>query len=198
MSLSTWIPRVTVHSFIVVASVLIYILTTRAERERRPPSIAIAWVLGMLALPYLVLPMYLMFGRRKLQRVGSRRIGARPDTGHWAEDLIESFGLAPSAPASVHLHQDGRESAAALFAVMSSATGRLDVCTYILGDDDFGREAIRRMVDRARAGLEVRFLLDGVGALQLPRAAACKSICAFPPSRIIDWPTSRATAHCAR
>lgn len=170
MSLSTWFPRVTIHSLIVVASVLIYILTTRAERERRPPSIAIAWVLGMVALPYLVLPMYLLFGRRKLQRAGTRRAGARPDTGHWAEDLIESFGLAPSAPAVVHLHQDGRESAAALFAAMSSATRRLDVCTYILGDDDFGREAIRRMIDRSRAGVEVRFLLDGVGAIQLPRS----------------------------
>jgi cardiolipin synthase A/B len=171
MPLSTWFPRVTVHSLIVVASVLVYILTTRAERERRPPSIAIAWVLGMIALPYVVLPMYLMFGRRKFLRISSRRAGVRPDTGHWAEDLIESFGLAPAAPAVVRLHQDGRESAEALFAIMSSAAGRLDVCTYILGDDDFGREAMRRMAERARAGVEVRFLLDGVGAMQLPRSS---------------------------
>ena len=50
------------HSLASVISLLTYILTTRAERERRPPSIAIAWVLGMIALSYLVLPVYLMFG----------------------------------------------------------------------------------------------------------------------------------------
>jgi cardiolipin synthase A/B len=168
--LSTWFPRITLHSLVVVLSVLAYILTTRARSERRPPSIAIAWVLGMIALPYLVLPMYLMFGRRKLLRKNSRRLGARPPSGHWAEDLIESFGLPAAAPASIHLHQDGRESAAALFATMSNAVSRLDICTYILGNDEFGRETMQRMMDRARSGVTVRLLLDGVGALQLPNS----------------------------
>jgi cardiolipin synthase len=89
---------------------------------------------------------------------------------HWAEDLIESFGLAPSAPSSIRLHQDGSESAAALFATMSSAIDRLDICTYILGNDAFGREAMQRMIERARSGVQVRLLIDGVGAAQLPHS----------------------------
>ena len=44
--MSAWFPRVTVHSLAIVVSVLTYVLTTRAIRERRPPSIAIAWVLA--------------------------------------------------------------------------------------------------------------------------------------------------------
>jgi len=168
--MSTWFPTVSIHSLAIVVSLLAYILTARAERERRPPSIAIAWVLGMIALPYLVLPAYLMFGRRKLPRRTLQRAGARPSAGHWAQDLIESFGLAPSSPAVINLHQDGRDSAAALFSTMAGAVSRLDVCTYILGDDDFGREAMQRMIERARNGVEVRLLLDGVGALQVPRS----------------------------
>jgi len=70
-----WFPRVTFHSLAIVVSLLTYVLTTRAERERRPPAIAIAWVLGMIALPYLVLPMYVFFGRRKLPRKTSRWSG---------------------------------------------------------------------------------------------------------------------------
>ena len=66
--MNAWFPRITFHSLVIVVSVLTYVLTTRAEHERRPPSIAIAWVLGMIALPYLVLPMYILFGRRKLPR----------------------------------------------------------------------------------------------------------------------------------
>ena len=74
------------HSLAIAVSLLTYVLTTRAERERRPPAIAIAWVLGMIALPYLALPMYLLFGRRKLPRKNQllggqaavpRRIGPR-------------------------------------------------------------------------------------------------------------------------
>jgi cardiolipin synthase len=165
---NAWFPRITLHSLVIVISVLIYVLTTRAEHERRPPSIAIAWVLGMIAVPYLALPTYLMFGRRKLPRKVLRWSEIRSHGAHWAEDLIESFGLAPSAPSSVRLHRDGDESASALFTTMSSAIDRLDICTYILGNDPFGREAMQRMIERARAGVQVRLLIDGVGALQLP------------------------------
>lgn len=168
--MTTWFPRITLHSLVVLVSVLVYILTTRAQRERRPPSIAIAWVLGLIALPYIVLPMYLMFGRRKLARRNFRRPSVRAHAGHWAEDLIESFGLAAAAPASINMHQDGKDSAAALFAAMSCSRFRLDVCTYILGNDDFGREVMRRLMERAAAGIEVRLMLDGVGAIQLPRS----------------------------
>jgi len=167
---NAWFPRITVHSLVVVISVLTYVLTTRVEHERRPPSIAIAWVLGMIAVPYLALPMYLMFGRRKLPRKVLRWSGIRSHCAHWAEDLIESFGLAPAAPSVVRLHHDGDESAAALFATMASATRRLDICTYILGNDAFGREAMQRMMERARSGVLVRLLIDGVGAIQLPRS----------------------------
>jgi cardiolipin synthase len=167
---NSWFPRITLHSLVIAISMLIYVLTTRAEHERRPPSIAIAWVLGMIAVPYFALPMYILFGRRKLPRRVLRASAVRSHNKHWAEDLIESFGLAPSAPSSVRLHQDGKESASALFATMSGATLRLDICTYILGDDAFGREAAQCMIERARSGVEVRLLIDGVGAIQLPRS----------------------------
>jgi cardiolipin synthase len=167
---NAWFPRITFHSLVIAISMLIYVLTTRAEHERRPPSIAIAWVLGMIAVPYFALPMYILFGRRKLPRRVLRTSAVRSHNEHWAEDLIESFGLAPSAPSSVRLHQNGKESASALFATMSCATRRLDICTYILGDDVFGREAMQRMIERARAGIGVRLLIDGVGAIQLPRS----------------------------
>jgi cardiolipin synthase A/B len=167
---NAWFPRITVHSLVIAISVLTYVLTTRVEHERRPPSIAIAWVLGMIAVPYLALPTYLLFGRRKLPRKLLRWSGVRAHCAHWAEDLIESFGLAPAAPAQVCLHRDGGESAGALFATMASAARRLDICTYILGNDVFGREAMQHMIERARAGVQVRLLIDGVGAIQLPRS----------------------------
>ena len=168
--MNAWFPRVTVHSLAIVVSVLTYVLTTRAERERRAPAIAIAWVLGMMAFPYLVLPMYLMFGRRKLPRITSGWSGRRSYAQHWAEDLIESFGLPPAAPSRVKFHRDGSESHAGLLTLLQGAQRRLDICTYILGDDSLGREVSDLMMASAQRGVRVRFLIDGVGALQLPRA----------------------------
>jgi cardiolipin synthase len=163
-------PKITLHSLIIVISVLTYVLTTRAERERRPPSIAIAWVLGMLALPYVVLPMYLFFGRRKLPRKIARRSAARPHSRHWAEDLIESFGLQPSSLAEVRFHRDGSESHASLVSLLNAATQRVDICTYLVGKDPIGREMTDCLIACVRRGVRVRFLLDGVGAIQLPHA----------------------------
>jgi cardiolipin synthase len=167
---SAWFPPITVHSLAIVLSLLTYVLTTRAERERRPPSIAIAWVLGLIAMPYIALPMYLLFGRRKLKRKAAPQAGICPDTKHWADHLIESFGLPAAAPAQVRMHQNGVEARAALFELMSSAHDRLDICTFILGDDAFGKEATAAMMACAARGVRVRFLLDGVCAIQLPKS----------------------------
>jgi cardiolipin synthase len=167
---SAWFPRFTVHSLAIVLSVLTYVLTTRSEHERRPPSIAIAWVLGLIAMPYIALPMYLLFGRRKLKRRTPPPAGICPDTKHWAEHLIESFGLPAAAPALVRMHQGGAEARAALFELMSRANQRLDICTFILGDDAFGKEATAAMMACAARGVKVRFLLDGVCAIQLPKS----------------------------
>ncbi len=168
--MSAWIPRITVHTLAIVLSLLTYVLTTRAERERRPPSIAIAWVLGLIAMPYIALPMYLLFGRRKLKRKASPHAEICPDTKHWAEHLIESFGLPAAAPALVRMHTNGDEARAALFELMSRARERLEICTFILGDDAFGKEATAAMMTCAARGVRVRFLIDGVCAIQLPKS----------------------------
>ncbi len=167
---SALMPRLTTHSLAIVVSLLTYVLTTRVERERRPPSIAIAWVLGLIAIPYLVLPLYILFGRRKLDRRVLPKGACRPLGRHWAEDLILSFGLSEAAPSPMRLHSDGAASMSALFAIIAAARERLDICTYILGNDPVGREVADGLIARVRAGVRVRLLIDGVGAMQLPKS----------------------------
>jgi cardiolipin synthase len=168
-ALVAWLPGLTLHTLAIVVSILTYIVTTRSARERRPPSIAIAWVLGMIALPYLVLPLYLMFGRRKLRRRHAARLAGTAPPAHWAEELIDSFGLAGAADARIRWHGDGVEARRALFEVFDRAQHRLDVCTFILSDDPFGHEVSNRLMALVHAGVRVRLLIDGVGVLRLPR-----------------------------
>jgi cardiolipin synthase len=164
-----WLPTVSQHLLFGALSVLAYILTTRARRDTRSPSTAIAWVMGLALLPYFVLPMYVMFGRRKLRPAALPRLRPPPTTLHWAAELIESFGLAAASHCQARLHADGAEARRALWEVIDSAAERLDVCTFIIGEDALGREAVERLAARARAGVRVRVLLDGFGAVTLPR-----------------------------
>ncbi|WP_431273348.1 phospholipase D-like domain-containing protein [Variovorax ureilyticus] len=165
-----WLPSPSQHLLVVTFALLVYVLTSRAKREQRAPSTAIAWVMGLALLPYLILPMYLLFGQRKLRPAGSPRPPRATPAGHWAADLIESFGLAPPGPCAVRFHSDGTAAREALFEVVEGARARLDICTFIIGDDTLGHDVINRLARRAREGVKVRVLLDGFGALSLPRS----------------------------
>ncbi|WP_198968646.1 phospholipase D-like domain-containing protein [Xylophilus sp. ASV27] len=164
-----WLPTIPEHLLFGSLAVLAYVVTTRARREQRAPSSAIAWVMGLALMPYVVLPMYLMFGSRKLRPAGLPRARVAIPSGHWAAELIGSFGLAPPSACSVRLHQDGSAALAALRDTIAQARSRLDVCTFLIGDDEIGRDTVERLAARAREGLRVRLLLDGFGALVAPR-----------------------------
>jgi cardiolipin synthase len=168
-SLGNWLPTLSQHFLIGALSVLAYVLTTRLRREQRAPSTAIAWVMGLALIPYLVLPMYLMFGRRKLRPAGSPRAPRTTPSSHWAAELIESFGLATPSCCEVRFHADGVAARDALWEVIEGARTRIDICTFIIGNDALGHEVLARLARRAREGIRIRVLLDGFGALTLPR-----------------------------
>jgi cardiolipin synthase len=168
-ALLAWLPSLSQHFLVVTFALLVYVLSTRARREQRAPTTAIAWVMGLTLLPYVALPMYLLFGQRKLRPAGSPRPPRSMPVGHWAADLIESFGLAAPAPSAVRMHADGNAARDALFEVIAGAQERLDICTFIIGNDALGHDVLTRLAQRAHEGVKVRVLLDGFGALSLPR-----------------------------
>jgi len=168
-SFAPWLPSVSQHFLVVTLALLVYVLTTRARREQRAPAVAIAWVMGFVLMPYVALPIYLLFGRRKLRPVGAPRAPRAAPVGHWAAELIESFGLPAPSRCAVRLHADGAAARDALWAVIDGARERLDVCTFLIGDDALGHDLVGRLAVRARQGVRVRVLLDGFGALSLPR-----------------------------
>ena len=168
-SLFDWLPSPSQHFLVVAVALLVYVLTTRAQRQQRAPTTAIAWVMALVLLPYVMLPIYLLFGQRKLRPAGSPRPPRSSPANHWAAELIESFGLAPPSLCNIRMHADGTDAREALWEVIEGARERLDVGTFIIGTDAFGQDVLSRLVRRAREGVKVRVLLDGFGALSLPR-----------------------------
>ena len=160
------------HLAFVAAGLLIYVVTTRVRRQRRPPYAALAWVLGIAAFPYLGIPIFLIFGTRKVVRPtsdpqpvpqGDWAVLAPP----WATRLLAALGVAEAHPqASVQFQAEGDDALRALTTLMRSARHTLDVCTYVLGDDEVGAQVAHILAERARAGVRVRLLVDAIGSLK--------------------------------
>lgn len=167
--LREWMPSASQHFLIGALAVLCYVITTRLRGERRPAAAAIAWVMGLALVPYITLPMYLVFGRRKMRPPGLERQHLAPGIQPWAADLLDGMGLAPASLSTVRWQHDGASAQAALWQLIEQAQHRIDVCTFILGDDALGQGTVDRLAHRARSGVVVRVLLDGFGALMLPR-----------------------------
>ena len=163
----TW---VTLHSLVMLLGLAIYAIASRTLRQRRHPSAGIAWIISLVLVPYAALPLYLMFGSRKLvayrgmgltqplvQQAGA---GGRPASGK----LETAIGL-PEAAAfeALAIHQDGRQALEALRGIIHGASHSLDICSFLIGRDALGDEIAALLMRRARAGVKVRLLIDGIG-----------------------------------
>jgi cardiolipin synthase len=96
-----------------------------------------------------------------------RRISRRQLRDTRSLDELASL-YAPGHAATLLL--DGRETYPAMLEAIGAARRRVLLETYILRDDRTGRLFARALADRARAGCEVRVLLDAFGSLDLPHA----------------------------
>lgn len=160
------------HGFVTILALCIYLIASRSLRQRRHPSAAIAWFLSLALMPYLALPLYLLIGNRKIVRPFS---APRPQASLPADQeprhpaaririLASTLGLpAPSTYAHFELHDDGRHALQALTAVIDSATATLDLCTFVFGRDVLGQEIVRHLLQRAHKGVRVRLMIDGIG-----------------------------------
>ncbi|MGZ5582293.1 MAG: phospholipase D-like domain-containing protein [Usitatibacter sp.] len=161
---------ISLHGIVVVAGLLIYALVSHGMRQRRAPAAAIAWVITLALVPYVGLPLYLIFGTRKLVRpkAGSPRAIA-PVSGAdeaWPQRLAAAMNLAPAASfRELRIHDDGKEALAALHELVDSATRNLDICTYILGRDPVADALCEKLARKAREGVKVRLMIDGAGNL---------------------------------
>jgi len=132
---------------------------------------AIAWVILIALLPYVGVPVFLLFGSRKRGRASAPAGYGDPAQARPVSDplaaLARALHLPPAAShGPVRLHTDGATALRALLEVVDSASGTLHVCTYLIGNDAVGAALVERVRARVAAGVTVRMLVDGVGGLR--------------------------------
>ena len=166
------------HALLVAASLLVYVLATRIGHQYRHPSAALAWVLGMVAFPYVTLPLFLLFGTRKYarpprHRFSPERVAAIPvpaDAPAWATRLLAGMELAPAERnGAITFQEDGPQSLQALLELIDSAQHTLELSTFLYRDDAVGQTIIAALVRCVQRGVTTRLLLDAVGSFQTPQ-----------------------------
>lgn len=157
------------HALLVGIGLFIYVAASRALHQRRDPPAAIAWVVALTLLPYVALPLYFMFGSRKVRNIAPPEPEPppvlHPDAPDaWSQRLAAAMGLAPAASyEELNIHDDGSAALRALHDVMAGARHTLDLCTFLLASGSVGSEVAQALMRSARSGVRVRVMVDGVG-----------------------------------
>ena len=157
-----------IHGLVVVIGVLIYVVVSHLLEQRRHPTAAIAWVLFIVLMPYVAVPMFLAFGSRKQARPRSARdhhVAPQGVGGSWVLQTLHALGQpAPAAYRELNIHADGSQALQALWQHLDAAQESIDICTFILGRGPVGQQVIELLSAKARTGVRVRLLLDGLMA----------------------------------
>ncbi|USZ51764.1 cardiolipin synthase [Halomonas sp. DN3] len=147
---------------------------------------AIAWIISLVAMPYLALPAYWVFGRPRFYGYVSAR-GQR-DTllrrvllryrdrfdsylvGATDADVkaVEKLAMMPLTRAnSTELLVDGDQTFDSLFAGIDAARSYILIQFFIVRNDELGRRLQEHLVRAARRQVRVYFLYDEIGSRQL-------------------------------
>lgn len=152
--------------------------------RRGRPLGALVWIMALLSLPYVGLFAWWLIGRRHLARrraqhkaaadAVSERLAAqeldqpltppppglpvlRPET--------EGTGVFPATGGNfVDVLIDAPEVYSSLERMIVEAKHHVHLLFYIWQDDATGRRFLHLLIERARAGVEVRLLLDAIGS----------------------------------
>lgn len=155
--------------------VLVLFGLARLTSERRQPGNTLAWLMGIVLIPYLAVPTFLLFGGRKIRRLLARkrrirlpvppalRASAATLAHPVAQTIVTNGAGDPVGGNSVRLLLDGEAAFAELERQILGARHSIHIATYILGRDAVARRIIELLARRAREGVQVRLQLDALG-----------------------------------
>ena len=151
--------------------------------QKREPVATLSWILSLAALPYIGLFVFYVLGPQKIVRQRLRRGRSRegmeaystvcPADVHCTELARigqATTGLPPSTATAVDWLVDGAATYAAILAAVAGARRHVNLEYYIFEPDHAGTALRDALIERARAGVKVRLLLDAVGSSKVRRS----------------------------
>mgnify|MGYP000040162859 FL=1 len=155
--------------------------------DNRNPVKTMAWILVLMFLPIVGLVFYFFFGRsqRRVRMIGKKsysRLLKKPMAEYLAQDsctlpinysrLISLFRNTnqafPFDGNRVEVYTLGLSMLQSLLRELGKATKHIHMEFYIFEDDAIGRLVRDVLMEKARAGVEVRVIYDDVGCWHVP------------------------------
>ena len=167
----------------------------KAIMETRTAQGTIAWAVSLIAMPYVAVPAYWIFGRTKFAGYITARRAELLKTNALARKLAEEFDrqrmqtkagrreelllerlakLPFTAHNRAELLIDGEATFASIFAAIASAKKYVLVQFYIIHDDGLGGRLRDALIAKAREGVRCCVLFDEIGSGSL--RAYCKTL----------------------
>ncbi|WP_305804765.1 cardiolipin synthase [Stenotrophomonas sp. YIM B06876] len=179
-----WLDSVPHLGQLLAATYVVYLawLTGYIVLQKREPVATLSWILSLAALPYIGLFIFYLLGPQKITRQRLRRGRSRSGMEQYSAvcppdaECAElsrigqaTTGLAPSSATAVDWLVDGAATYAAILAAVAQARRHVHLQYYIFEPDHTGTALRDALVERARAGVRIRLLLDAVGSSRLRR-----------------------------
>ncbi len=95
-----------------------------------------------------------------------------PETNIFDWHLALEESIAPTRLVvgnKVVLFQDGASTYAAMYKAIAQAKDHINMETYIIEDDEVGRNFARVLIDKQKSGVQVNLIYDSVGSINTPR-----------------------------
>ncbi len=190
------------------------IASIHAVMKTRTSQGAIAWALALIAVPYLTLPLYVVFGRNRFlgyvdarreeglrmaklrasMAEASRDLSSLPESARAEYGVFNHLARMPFTTGNeARLLIDGQATFEAIFAGIDAANRYVLLQFFIVHDDRIGRELKQKLLAKARQGVRIYFLYDEIGSHALPRryvrALRQAGIQAFPFRSSRDFST---------
>jgi cardiolipin synthase len=179
-----------VATVLAVVEIIGIFLAVGAVMRPRSSQAAIAWSIALIALPFVTIPLYIIFGRwrfrgyQKALREKEALVGER--LTDWfermsatatelqegleaVEDLVKALTQIPFTRGNhVELLVDGEATYGAMFDAITAAESYVLVQFYIVMDGTVARRMREALIQKARSGVRVYFLYDKIGCWSLP------------------------------
>lgn len=190
------LPLYIAPTLVVAYAVSILLVVTMIVLENRSPLKSLGWILVLLMLPGLGIVFYIFFGQnlRKekiIARKGLKnheqlialanaqinRMSEKSATDHAEADkkqklvklLLNNSSALLTYCNKVTILHNGEETFSAILAAIESAQKFIHLEYYIFEEDNIGNQIKQLLIDKAHAGVEVRFIVDDVGSWELKK-----------------------------
>ena len=181
----------TIASLIVGYLVTLLLIRWVLLTKRRNTASTVAWILAIILLPYLGGVLYLFFGVNRVDRRTQQRAAVERDIGRQLPELDQyeidphgrlndqqtrlarlahsGCGTLPTDCNEVEVIADTNVALRRIEEAIMAASESIHLEYYIWRADQTGTRVRDLLIERAQAGVKVRFLYDGIGSMFLGR-----------------------------